>query len=147
ADVALELEEAGIQRAEVQDGGFALNESDYQGLFAVLGIDVLVLGPEEAADRIRSGPIAWALIPALDLWTTFTKDAAMRDRLLAVVRVVDPESLRGRIRGAVANGRGDELAGLARSEAVLDLSPASLHLLARSLRGMGKNDVANSLLR
>jgi hypothetical protein len=79
--------------------GWRQREFDWQGVlvayreaFAGYGIDLDVLAPAEAAERIRASAIREPLVVALDLWATLLiedKDQATRERLLKVAGLAD----------------------------------------------------------
>jgi serine/threonine protein kinase/Flp pilus assembly protein TadD len=148
ADVALAMEEFRLREADPnKDMWSDRDETPYRDAFAGHGIDVLALGVEDAAARIRSGAIAWALVPALDDWRACARDAATRRHLLAVAQVADPDPLRTRIRDATAARRDEELVTLPRYDQVLEISPGTLHLLGRALEELLGNGEAVALLR
>ena len=67
-----DLDEARLRGANVKDGHFDTEAKleAYLAAFRAYGIDVATLPVEEAAQRVRSSPIADDLIAALDDWAT-----------------------------------------------------------------------------
>jgi serine/threonine protein kinase/tetratricopeptide (TPR) repeat protein len=110
--------------------------------FQDYGIDVEALGPAEAAARIQESAIREHLVAGLDEWAhhimMYAGDEKMRQpggRLLALVRLADPDPWRNRLRDIVLSGDLGGLGPLAQSAPVEELPAATLGLLARLADG------------
>ena len=134
----------------------AETDRDYARAFREYGVDVDELPVETSIDRLKARPaLAVALAAALDDWVRARRlvsraDVARWKRLVAVARGIDPEPLRDRVRAAwgqpVANVR-DDLRRLADSIDVRAQHPATLVILARTLRRVQHPDSAIRILR
>jgi serine/threonine protein kinase/tetratricopeptide (TPR) repeat protein len=115
-----------------QDLGYAQAFRDY-------GIDLAVLSPVEAAERMRARPIRLELALALDFWAMnrarwASQEAPAAKSLREIARLVDRDTWRNGLRDALGGLRDREvLVGLARSADVSQLPPESLALLGRAL--------------
>jgi tetratricopeptide (TPR) repeat protein/serine/threonine protein kinase len=150
-----ELERIRMERATLNEGKFnwAGADRDYARVFREYGVDVDALPVETSIDRLKVRPaLAVPLAAALDDWVhnrrmTSEADTARWKRLVAVARGIDPEPLRDRLRAAwgqpVADVR-DDLRRLADSIDVRAQQPATLFMLARTLR---KGQLLDSELR
>jgi serine/threonine protein kinase/Flp pilus assembly protein TadD len=127
-------------------------EADYARAIQALGIDVEALDVREAADRIRSRTVPVELAEGLFQWATLRHKARPGsdrgwEHLLAVARAADPDSLRNRVRDALASGDRKALTKLVASERLDELPPATLVLLGETLRSTGEVEQAVALLR
>ena len=83
--------------------------------FAQFGVRVGTTQPQEMASRVYGSVIASRLVVALDRWLAGEKRAEVRE----VLRILDPDPYRDRVRDADLAGNRDEVARLARQPAVL----------------------------
>jgi serine/threonine-protein kinase len=154
------LDEAREQRAAITDEDVARTSPKahivfghaaadaYAAAFRDYGIDVLALGPAEAARQIRQrSRVSVALAAALDDWLALEFDQPVARRLLDVSREVDPEPFRNRLRAAVAAADRDALNKLAREVAPGDLPVPIALLLADGLHLAGDLGAAVEVLR
>jgi serine/threonine-protein kinase len=148
-DMLARLEEARLQRAEVKDGAFdqARTAPAYAAAFRHYGVDVERLSPAEAAARLRRRAIRPQLAAALDDWAFLNPDFQPRRRLLSIARAADPDRQRGRLRDALVRNDRQALEGLARSDRLTDLPPATLVLLGKALVQAGAWEEAVAVLR
>ena len=119
-------------------------------------MDVDELPVETSIDRLKARPaLAVALAAALDDWVFVRREVSKADvarwkRLVAVACGIDSEPLRERVRAAwgqpIANVR-DDLRRLAESIDVRAQHPATLFILARTLRQVQHTDSALRILR
>jgi tetratricopeptide (TPR) repeat protein len=146
-----------IRATKVEDAGALSAENGYSVVFRDAGIDPDSLAPEAAAAKIRSAKpsLQQGLVTALDDWAALRRternatEAARR--LLAVVRLADPDPWRDRLRAALDQPGGKErlkaLQALSASAPIDDLPAVSLDLLGVSLLDEGDTDAAADLLR
>ena len=152
------LERIRMEKATLVEGRFdnAGTDRDYARAFREYGVDLDELPVETSIDRLKARPaLTVALAAALDDWV-FVRlldseaDVARWKRLVAVARGIDPEPLRDRVRAAwgqpVANVR-DDLRRLADSIDVRAQHPATLVILARTLRQVQHTNSALRILR
>jgi serine/threonine protein kinase/Flp pilus assembly protein TadD len=111
------------------------------------GIDVTVLTIEEAADRIRGRLIEDDLVEALDDWARQERDDELRNRLLTIARLVNPQGLQAEWRALQSRlvqartNKDDAAASAVEAEIVQftarikieNTPPATLAFLGRSL--------------
>jgi tetratricopeptide (TPR) repeat protein len=159
ADLAMvtRLEEVRFLKSEVVDDhfDFAGADAEYAKEFRAYGVDVLGLGPAEAAGRLRGRSIALVLAAALDDWADVCRQFRKGDdptwkRLLAVARAADPDLLRNELRdawGLEPDARRKALKRLAKSRRLTALPAPTLVLLGDSLRRSGAIEQAVSVLR
>ncbi len=154
------LERIRMEETTLVDGRFNFNQAgtdrDYARAFGEYGVDVDELPVETSIDRLKARPaLAVVLAAVLDDWVFARRrvsgaDIARWKRLVAVARGIDPEPLRDRARAAwgqpVANVR-DDLRRLADSIDVPAQHPATLIILARTLRQVQHLDAALRILR
>src|SRR5262249_9452788 len=143
-------EKARLQAAAGSKEGFDHAGADrlYAEAFEGYGLDVTALGPEEAAERIRTSAIRARLVVALDGWAS-VKNALQRGGeapLWAVADLADDDEWSRRLRGAVRRGGRAELERLVDQGAARQ-PPANLVLLARALGGKGNWAASERLLR
>ncbi|MCE9524935.1 MAG: tetratricopeptide repeat protein [Planctomycetales bacterium] len=154
------LEQIRMQRATIVDQGRFDNAGavlKYSGAFRAYGVDVEELAVETSVDRFRANPaLAISLAAALDDWVDALRAVSPMDvvgwkRLVAVARGIDPEPLRDRVRASwgqpVTPQVQDELRQLAESINIRAHRPATLLILALTLRGAKQSDSALRLLR
>jgi tetratricopeptide (TPR) repeat protein len=132
-------------------------DTGYAAVFRDAGIDPDALAPEAAAAKIRSAKpsLQQGLVTALDDWGALrrTERNALEGarRLLAVVRLADPDPWRERLRAAIDQPGGKDrlkaLQALAASAPIDDLPAVSLDLLGVSLFDEGDANAAADLLR
>jgi serine/threonine-protein kinase len=146
-----------IRSARADDHDGSVSDAAYAAAFREAGYDVDTIGPEVAADRIRSRPagVALALAVALDDWAGERRrsrpgDAAWK-RLVAAARAADPDPNRARLRALWSEppgpARRELLEKLARDVDPRGWPPASLTLLAGALSEAGARDDAVALLQ
>ncbi|MEX2306124.1 MAG: tetratricopeptide repeat protein, partial [Pirellulales bacterium] len=116
-------------------------DQDYAAAFREAGIDVDALPVKEAVNRITArGPIAAALLPALDDWVAVRsvgKDEAATRRLIDLLQAADPDRWRQLVRDALARKDWPALDNLVKS-ADLDRQPAAtLTFLCAALQANG----------
>ncbi len=125
-------------------------ERDYAQAFRDYGIDVLTLGPREAAEKLAARSIRAELCIALADWALVcrarhNKDDSTWKDLLAVARAADQDALL-RLWDALERADPHALKELAGEERVLELPPLALCLLGSALVEMGAGDQAITLL-
>jgi serine/threonine protein kinase/predicted Zn-dependent protease len=121
--------------------------------FREFGIDVEVLDPAQAAERISRTTIRQALIKALDQWAIMCQrdpgsENSLWKKLVEIARQSDPDLRRNQFRQALLKRDRAALEKLA--EDVLAGAvppPATVYLLAHVLRGLGAGDKAMAVLR
>jgi serine/threonine protein kinase/Flp pilus assembly protein TadD len=153
ADLGLvvQLEDIRLRKSEInEDGKFDYEGANraYAAAFRDYGIDVTGLGPEEAAERLGTRPLAVEFAAALDDWAGCRQpeDAQGRNRLLAVARGIDADSWRNRVRDALAGGERTVLEGLAASAEIDRLPAPTLDLLAFALERVDAKVSAGTVL-
>jgi serine/threonine protein kinase/tetratricopeptide (TPR) repeat protein len=124
----------------------------YAQAFRNYGIDVAVLSPEEAAERIRARPIRLELALALDFWAMIRASGYNREppdpkTLSEIARSADPDPWRNGLRNALDSRKREILVELALSVDVAQLPPVSLALLGRALVGTTGAEISVSRLR
>jgi tetratricopeptide (TPR) repeat protein len=132
------------------DWGFRARDAAYSAAFREYGLDVTVAPPEEAVDLIRakSESVRHELITALEDWAFMGRARTpQRTRLLAIVRMADPDVRRNQLRDALERGDGRVLKQLATSKQVVNLPPLSLKLFGDYLALTGAVDEAVALLQ
>jgi serine/threonine-protein kinase len=149
----IRMERATLVEGKVNNAG---TDRNYARTFREYGVDVDELPVETSIDRLKARPaLAVTLAAALDDWVLIRRqglemDVARWKRLVAVARGIDPEPLRDRLRATwgqpVANVR-DDLRRLADSIDVRAQHPATLYLLAGTLRRVQHTDSALRILR
>jgi tetratricopeptide (TPR) repeat protein len=157
ATMVARLEEAGLQRASAGPQGESGQEAfdnvgadqAYGQAFASYGLNLAVLGPEAAAERIRTSAIHAHLVAALDDWAFIKKQlrAGSEEPLRAVARLADDDAWRQQLRDPKVLRDRAALKRLAGPEGVLAQPPANLVLLSRALVEANEQAVAVRLLR
>jgi tetratricopeptide (TPR) repeat protein len=144
--LALRLEQIRLDRAVIVEGktfDFAQAEREYPLAFAAAGLAVEPGRENDLAGRISVSPIREQLLASLDDWAWVAergKHAKLAQRLLAVARLVDPDSWRDQIRDPATRKNKDalvQLAGAAQADPkhLKRLSPEMLAAVALILRG------------
>ena len=152
SDLAMVLRLEEIHGQPVQPDFHTGEELDagYANVFRDYCIDIEVLEPAEAAQRIRGRSIRQQLATALDDW------AGMRRRkpgdqswktLVEIARAADPDEWRTRFRDALLRGDRQGLERLAESVPIKQLSPGTLYLLGKALLEIGAMDSGMNLLQ
>jgi tetratricopeptide (TPR) repeat protein len=152
------LEQIRMQRTTLVDGKFddAGADRNYARAFRDYGVDVEALPVEASIDRLKPRPaLVIPLAAALDDWVFVRREVSERDaarwkRLVALVRGIDPQPLRDRLRAIWEQSSSeteDELRRLAESIDVTAQHPATLLRLARTLLRGEQSDAALRLLR
>jgi serine/threonine protein kinase/Flp pilus assembly protein TadD len=117
-------------------------DAAYAEAFRDYGIDVAVLPPEDAAERMRARPIRQDLALAMDFWSISRRHSGNPEpdwkQLLEISSNADPDPWRNRLRKALQHDDRQELATQAASVDVCQLPPKSLGLLARTLTYLPK---------
>jgi serine/threonine-protein kinase len=147
--MAARLEEVRLRQTAVKDGHFDAEpaEAEYRLVFREYGIDVEKRPPAEVAARVRQSAIRVLLAAALDDWARLKSDPEERQRFFEMARLADPgDSLRDRVRAALAGKNRKALLELAHHADVAQLPAATLHLLASGLRRAGETAEAVALL-
>jgi tetratricopeptide (TPR) repeat protein/tRNA A-37 threonylcarbamoyl transferase component Bud32 len=117
--VVTAIEEARLQGANVKDGTFDIQAKidAYLVAFQAYGIDVATLPVEDAARRIRSSRKADDLIESLDDWTRYDNAKNIpKERLEAIARAAETDSVRATIREAVSRRDAEALRRFCESE-------------------------------
>jgi tetratricopeptide (TPR) repeat protein/serine/threonine protein kinase len=152
------LEQIRMEKAATVGGtvNYAGADRDYALAFRDYGVDVEALAVDASIDRLKDRPaLAIPLAAALDDWVfarraVAGKEAAGWKRLVAVARGIDPEPLRDRLRstwGRRGSQVRDELRRLAESINVRAQHPATVFILADTLRRVKHSDLALRVLR
>jgi tetratricopeptide (TPR) repeat protein len=144
------LEEVRLLQTAVKDGDFDTGAADpaYRRAFKDSGIDVLTLGPQEAAQRIQDRSIRVELVAALAHWSTKRRERdSIRRRLRAVVRAAEPDGWWARVFGAMDRQDVAALKNMAAPDQTAGVAPSSLVVLAESLRKSGAGEQEVALLR
>jgi serine/threonine protein kinase/Flp pilus assembly protein TadD len=148
-----------LERARFPDAagaGRTATEAMIARAFREYGIDLELLEPEEAAERMRARPIRHQLATALDHWVKIRASAPggglkaddpFRKRLIAAARAADPDEWRNQVRDALARGDIEALRKLAASPKVGDLPVYTLSLLGNALDAAGAGEEAVRVLR
>jgi eukaryotic-like serine/threonine-protein kinase len=131
------------------DGG--KGSRHYQEAFREYGIVIGEVEPDSAARGLRGCPphLRTAVVTALDDWGQLTGKAETKEQawLGKLVRAVDPDPWRNRLRDALPRKDRKELEKLAASADALAQSSATLLLLAEGLLQSGARASALTLLR
>jgi serine/threonine protein kinase/tetratricopeptide (TPR) repeat protein len=110
----------------------------YASAFRDYGVDLDVLSPAEAAQRIKARTIRLMLVQGLDFWS-MNSDAGGNSRgldrkeLRAIAQAADPDPWRQRLRDALGTFDQEALLALAESADVAGQPPATMALLGRAL--------------
>jgi tetratricopeptide (TPR) repeat protein len=124
----------------------------YAEAFRAFGVDVAALEPTRAAQALLDHSIREEITVALDHWVfvrRWRNDPAGADHVLRVVRLLDGDPWRTRMRDVAAAKKLDHaaLANLARSIPVEELPPATILQLADVLLGANQAEQAGEVLR
>jgi len=146
--------------AEIRSGHLGLKpgvtDMAYADAFRRSGLDLDLLTPAEAADRLRALPagVLLQVLPSLDSWSLVRRHderpAQRWQRPLAVARAADSDAYRNRLRALVERPdireQGEALRALSQDRQVAELPPASILQLASALREAGDSAAAIALL-
>jgi len=125
-------------------------DAGYAKVFREYGIDIAVLEPGAAAERIRGRSIRQQLAMALDDWAGMRKrkqgDQSWK-KLVEIARAADPDEWRTCFRDAMLRGDRPGLERLTASVPIKRLSPGTLYLLGNALIEVGALDKGVALLR
>jgi tetratricopeptide (TPR) repeat protein len=120
--------------------------------FREFGIDVEVLDPAQAAERISRTTICQALIKALDQWAIMCQrdpgsENSLWKKLVEIARQSDPDLRRNQFREALLKRDRPALENLAEEVPAGVVPSATVYLLAHVLRGLGAVDKTMAVLR
>jgi tetratricopeptide (TPR) repeat protein len=139
-DVAMaeRLEEIYSQPINEEYVGDRQQDAAYAEAFRDYGIDLAILTPAEAVERIRARPIRLDLVLALDFWANLRHRVVIQgsqDRrdLLAIAKAADPDKRRNQLREALEGDDYDALKTMVESADARQLPPQTLVLLGRIL--------------
>jgi tetratricopeptide (TPR) repeat protein len=119
-----------VKAGRFDPGGVA---GAYEAAFREAGLAVTD-DEEGVAVRIRNSALRDLLVASLDDWAYLTTDDRLRERLLRVARLADPDpGWRDRLRNPAIWGDREALQRLAGEAPVAELSPQALTTLARLL--------------
>jgi serine/threonine-protein kinase len=148
---------SGIRSGIVDDPDGSLTDGAYADAFRTAYIDVDVQEPEAIAAKVtsRPGPIALALIMALDDWATVRRRLRSNEpgarRLVKVACAMDADSWRNKLREAVQEAASHEklntLKRVASTTPLDDLPALSLFMLGTELCACGDAKVGTGVLR
>jgi serine/threonine-protein kinase len=126
----------GNQVSKVDDalGNAKSSGRSYQQAFHEAGIGTPADEPAKAAVRIQASPVRGALVAALDDWAACATDGDQQTWILAVVRQVDRDHWRDRVRDPATWDDPAALRELAELVAVDKQSPQLLAVLGARLR-------------
>jgi tetratricopeptide (TPR) repeat protein len=121
----------------------------YEDAFRLAGLGTDLEEAESVAVRVGASPACKALVAALDDWAVCTPDQRRRVWLLKVVRLVDPDSWRDRVRDPSPEAWADRarLTELAWEAPVERESVQLLDALGRRLQDAGGKEIAVAYLR
>jgi serine/threonine-protein kinase len=151
-DLVAALEEVRMRESELKEGHFDWEgvDAEFAAKFAAWGLDFRTAAPAEAAERVRASATWDRLVDLLDYWVAVKRLAKAdgRDRLLAVVRLADPDDApRQMLRDEAVLADPAKLKELAGRPEVADWPPEAADLLALALSGVGERDTAVEVLR
>ena len=131
---------------------FSRLDAEYAVAFKEYGIDVEVLGSEEAADLIGAKDIRLQLSVGLDAWAEARRFARRHrgnswEGLLAIACAADPDPWRVRVRDALRKRNRAALVEAAGQIPIGSVPPITLGLLARALNDAGAPEQAEDLFR
>jgi tetratricopeptide (TPR) repeat protein/serine/threonine protein kinase len=153
--LGLDATPGGLSPAEraAEDEIFAGREQDnrFAAAFREFGIDVDALEIAEAAARIGRTTIGPALIKAFDDWSAVRRRArgegdAGWQKLVEIARQSDRDDWRNKFRGAFLARDREALEKLADEVSRRDIPPATLFLLADTIKALGDPEKAINLL-
>jgi serine/threonine-protein kinase len=119
--------------------------AEYEALFARQGLDLRQSGTAGVASAIRSSPVRFALLAALDNWASLAytiKDLPRLGSVLELARAADPDPWRDRFRDPVVWADSEALTRLAREVDVGRQPPKVLALLGRLMYANGVDPTA-----
>jgi tetratricopeptide (TPR) repeat protein len=151
-EMAKQLEAAPLAGTKEGNLDPAVSYLAYEKAFREYGIDVAMLDPLKAAERLQEKSIRLELATALDLWACDCmrlrkKEKPTHKELLAIARALEPDALQNRLRDVLERQDLDASKQLAASEEASGLRSSSLALLGRVLNGAGAVKEAAALLR
>jgi serine/threonine-protein kinase len=114
--------------------------AEYERSFARQGLDLRQSGTAGVASGIRSSPVRFALLAALDNWASLAytiKDLPRLGSVLELARAADPDPWRDRFRDPVVWADSEALTRLAREVDVGRQPPKVLALLGRLMSANG----------
>jgi serine/threonine-protein kinase len=145
-----QAEEARLRTADWRGGTFNYSESAsrYREAFRGWGLDVGQASPQEAAGRLRAGPLGDRRLAAMGHWAWVTSDAAEWRRLQEVLGAATADDpFRREWREAAARQDRAALEALAVREKTRALPPSALVSLAQLLHRTRVAGGAEGLLR
>jgi serine/threonine protein kinase/Tfp pilus assembly protein PilF len=150
-EMVIRLEDIRLESSAGRHGSYDFEGRGpaYAAAFREYGIDVTVLEPPEAAERLRAKGqgIRDELLAALDDWAFMAYGPTpQRTRLLAISRAADSDDWRNQLRDALERGDRKVLKQLADSEQVLHLPASSLKLFGDYLLKAGALEEGVALL-
>jgi tetratricopeptide (TPR) repeat protein/serine/threonine protein kinase len=152
--LAATLERIHLEQSEpnVKESRFSYSEAAprYEEAFAASGLTAVSMPPAEAAALLAAKPrvLQAVLVAAFDHWLMACEDRVpQRVWLRAVLTAADSDAWRNQVRAAMLQGDRAALETLAERPEALRQPPATLVLLARSLRRQRANPSAVRLLR
>jgi serine/threonine-protein kinase len=133
------------------DDRFIYNRSNavaaYADTFDEYGIDVEHLSSAQAIPKLKQSPLLPQLAEALDEWWRLEDPGPQRDKLLEIVRAIDPHPFRQQLRTALTERDLRTLRELAGRKAVVEMPVTSILLLAEGLFDADAVGPAIDLLR
>jgi serine/threonine-protein kinase len=138
------LEAIRMDRAMASTADFARADFDarYKHAFETAGIMTDADDPQFVADRINALTVRAAVVAALDEWTICTNHAPMRERLMIIARLADPDPWGDRARDVYAWFDADAVHALAAEVGNTRQSPGLLMIVAGLLDHHGRDDLA-----
>lgn len=131
-----------------------MTDKAYAKAFREAGLDLEVLTPKDAGERLRSRPAAVDLAAAIDDWAflrSLLKDVAGAKLLTDLAQAADPDPWRRELRKAIALPNGasqlEALMTLANRPGLETLGPVSIDLLGQALLRAGDKQLAEVVLR
>jgi tetratricopeptide (TPR) repeat protein len=124
-------------------------DREYTEVFAKRGLDLSILSPEEVARRMQDSPLRARLVLALDSWANAknSMSATSREQIVTVAGLLDPDSVRQRLRNRSVVKDVAAVERLANEDGLLDQPPATLYQLGIVLHSRGQTAKAEALLR
>ncbi len=143
-DLVLALADIREARASIADFREAAAASDraYGEAFEASGLARVGEPPAAAAARLDASAARQALLPALDDWASHVPDPERRAWVLAVVRALDPDPWRDRVRDPATLFDRDALEELARTAPLAEQPVELLVALGERLETVGGDGVA-----
>jgi dipeptidyl aminopeptidase/acylaminoacyl peptidase/serine/threonine protein kinase/Tfp pilus assembly protein PilF len=136
AELAAALDRIRLEMARSIGGRINLHrvEPDIERTLMEYGIDLRGETPEHNAEKFRRSNIRLPLVAAADFWLHLTRDLALRERLLEVARMADPDPWRDRVRQADVLSETENLKALVDEADFARQSPQLLCTIASFLR-------------